>query len=69
MAPEPVTVPIGVAVFGQDPGLPIRKFAERDYSTITHWSEFDRGGHFATIEQPELYVGRPTDLRRFTGWP
>ena len=57
VAPEPVTVPIGVAVFGQDPGLPIRKFAERDYSTITHWSEFDRGGHFAAMEQPELYVG------------
>jgi pimeloyl-ACP methyl ester carboxylesterase len=41
-----------------------RKFAERDYSTITHWSEFDRGGHFAAMEQPELYVG---DLRTFVG--
>jgi hypothetical protein len=27
-----------------------------------HWSEFDRGGHFAAMEQPELYVG---DLRTF----
>ncbi|HUR05346.1 MAG TPA: hypothetical protein VM347_22580 [Nonomuraea sp.] len=62
VAPEPVTVPIGVAVFGQDPGLPIRKFAERDYSPLTHWPEFDRGGHFAAMEQPELYVG---DLRTF----
>jgi epoxide hydrolase len=56
VAAEPVTVLIGVAVFGQDRGLPIRNFAEPD-STITHWSEFDRGGHFAAMEQPELYVG------------
>jgi pimeloyl-ACP methyl ester carboxylesterase len=62
VAPEPVAVPIGVGVFGQDPGLPIRKFAERDYSTITHGSEFDQGGHFAALERPELYVG---DLRAF----
>jgi hypothetical protein len=45
-------------------GSPIRKFAERDYSTITHGSEFDRGGQFAAMEQPELYVG---DLRTFVG--
>jgi hypothetical protein len=29
-----------------------------------HWSEFDRGGHFAATEQPELYVG---DLLTFVG--
>jgi hypothetical protein len=29
-----------------------------------HWPEFDRGGHFAAMEQPELYVG---DLRTFVG--
>jgi epoxide hydrolase len=63
VAAEPVTVLIGVAVFGQDRGLPIRKFAEPD-STITHWSGFDRGGHFTAMEQPELYVG---DLRTFVG--
>jgi hypothetical protein len=31
---------------------------------MPHWSEFDRGGHFAAMEQPELYVG---DLRTFVG--
>lgn len=39
--------------------------AERDYSTITHWSEVDRGRHFAAMEQPELYGG---DLRIFVGF-
>jgi hypothetical protein len=27
-----------------------------------HWSEFDRGGHFAVLEVPDLVVG---DLRSF----
>lgn len=59
---EPVTVPIGVAVFGQEPAAPIRSFAERDYPTISHWSEFNRGGHFGSWEQPELFVD---DVRKF----
>jgi hypothetical protein len=28
------------------------------------WSEFDRGGHFAALEAPDLLVG---DVRRFFG--
>ncbi|HEU4325534.1 MAG TPA: epoxide hydrolase [Roseiflexaceae bacterium] len=51
---ERSTVPTGVAVFPGDP--PIRRFAEREH-TIVHWSEFDRGGHFAAMEAPELLVG------------
>jgi pimeloyl-ACP methyl ester carboxylesterase len=27
-----------------------------------HWSEFDRGGHFAAMEAPDLLVG---DVREF----
>jgi microsomal epoxide hydrolase len=61
--PEPVNVPIGVAAFAQDSTPPIRAFAERDYPTITRWSEFDDAGHFATMEQPEKFVA---DLRGFT---
>ncbi|SEP52400.1 epoxide hydrolase family protein [Amycolatopsis saalfeldensis] len=58
----PVTVPVGVAVFPYDMVVPIRRFADRDLPTITHWSEFERGGHFSALEQPELYVG---DVRKF----
>jgi len=29
---------------------------------IEHWSEFDRGGHFAAMEVPDLLVG---DVRKF----
>lgn len=52
--------PTGVAVF---PGnfRSIRRFAERA-NNIVHWSQFDRGGHFAAMDAPDLLVG---DLRTF----
>jgi pimeloyl-ACP methyl ester carboxylesterase len=62
-APKPrSTVPMGVAVF---PGLDvaIRRFAEVT-DTVVHWSEFDRGGHFAALEAPDLLV---SDVRAFFG--
>ncbi|TYB71342.1 epoxide hydrolase [Nonomuraea sp. PA05] len=60
--PPPITVPVGVAVFPRDIFVPVRRLADRDIPTITHWTEFDRGGHFAALEQPELLVG---DVRAF----
>jgi pimeloyl-ACP methyl ester carboxylesterase len=53
-------VPTGVAVsLTQD--VAIRRWAERD-NNIVHWTELDRGGHFAALEVPELLV---EDLRKF----
>jgi microsomal epoxide hydrolase len=60
--PAAMEVPVGVAVFPHDIFLPIRRFADRDIPTITHWTEFDRGGHFAALEQPDLLTG---DIRAF----
>jgi epoxide hydrolase len=54
-------VPTGVAVFPYEIAPPIRTFAER-FHNVVHWSEFDRGGHFAAMEEPDLLVG---DLRAF----
>lgn len=56
---EPATTPTGVAVFAQD--VAIRRYAEYG-NNIVHWSEFDRGGHFAAMEAPGLLVG---DVREF----
>ena len=53
----------GVAVF-KDDFQTIRPLAERDNANIVHWSEFDRGGHYAALEVPELVV---EDLRVFFG--
>lgn len=60
--PEPESqVPTAVAVFPHDIALPIRKLAERN-NNIVRWTEFDRGGHFAAMEEPDLVIG---DLREF----
>src|SRR5262249_39875969 len=58
----PLPVPLGVAVYPHDIILPIRRLADRDYPNIVRWSEFDRGGHFAAMEQPDLFV---RDLREY----
>lgn len=60
--PWPLTMPVGVASFPKDAVRPVRRFAEPIYPTLTHWTEFDRGGHFAALEQPELLV---QDIRTF----
>jgi pimeloyl-ACP methyl ester carboxylesterase len=56
----PNTMPTAVAVFKNDFHT-IRRFAERA-NNIVHWSVFDRGGHFAAMDAPDLLVG---DLREF----
>ena len=60
--PWPLAMPVGVAVFPKDAVRPVRSFAEGILPTLTHWAEFDRGGHFAALEQPELLV---EDVRTF----
>jgi epoxide hydrolase len=58
-ANEPSAVPTGVAVFPMD--ITIRSIAESQHN-IVHWTEFDRGGHFAAMEAPDLLVA---DVREF----
>jgi epoxide hydrolase len=59
--PVTSTAPTGVAVFPREIAPPIRRFAELS-NNIVHWAEFDRGGHFAAMEAPDLLVG---DVREF----
>ena len=50
-----------MAVFPAEIAAPVRRLAEQS-NRIVHWSEFDRGGHFAAMEEPDLLVG---DVREF----
>ncbi|MCY4075431.1 MAG: epoxide hydrolase, partial [Acidobacteria bacterium] len=63
-APEPVRVPQGLASF---PGITGRLKMPRSYvdewpENVTHWTDYDTGGHFPAIEEPDLLVD---DLREF----
>ena len=56
-----IEVPTGAAIFPYELFITPRKWAESSYN-ITHWTEMPRGGHFAAMEQPELFV---EDIRSF----
>ena len=54
-------VPLGIAVFPKEVLYARRRWLEPDYR-LTRWTEFDRGGHFAAMEEPDLLVD---DVRAF----
>jgi microsomal epoxide hydrolase len=60
-APAYVTVPTGVARYPKEVLRYPRAWVERRYN-LTYWATMPRGGHFAAMEQPELFVD---DLRAF----
>lgn len=57
----PVEVPTGVAAFPKEIIRAPRSWCESAYH-LTHWTDMDRGGHFAAYEQPERFVD---DIRAF----
>ena len=61
VAPPRVTVPTAVALFRAEMVKVPRPWAEHGYA-IARWTHYDRGGHFAAIEVPDLFVA---DLRAF----
>ncbi|WP_330234861.1 epoxide hydrolase family protein [Streptomyces sp. NBC_00566] len=58
---EPSRAPTAYAAFPRENFIVLRHIAERT-NDIVRWTEFERGGHFAAMEQPELLVG---DIREF----
>ncbi len=60
-APQFVGVPTGVARYPKEVLRFPRAWVERHYN-VTHWAVMPRGGHFAAMEQPDLFV---EDLRTF----
>ncbi|MFG3045167.1 epoxide hydrolase family protein [Streptomyces sp. NPDC048241] len=58
---EPSGTPTAFASFPRENFIVLRHLAERT-NNIVRWTEFERGGHFAAMEQPESLVG---DIRAF----
>jgi epoxide hydrolase len=55
-ATDVVRVPVGCSIFPKELQRPSRRWAERRFTDIRYWSEPQRGGHFAALEQPSLFV-------------
>jgi pimeloyl-ACP methyl ester carboxylesterase len=60
-AAERVQQPVGVANFPKELYQPPRAWAETRYN-IQRWERFDKGGHFAAMEQPDVLV---REIREF----
>jgi pimeloyl-ACP methyl ester carboxylesterase len=57
-----VAIPSGFAVFPKEVVPPVRAWLGDSFTDIRHWAEYDRGGHFAAFEVPEIFV---SELRTF----
>jgi pimeloyl-ACP methyl ester carboxylesterase len=53
---EPVNVPMGGSLFPKDIFLASERWARQRFPQLVYWNELDRGGHFAALEQPQLFV-------------
>ncbi len=61
---EPVTIPTGCSLFPNEIIAPSRRWAEQRFKNITFWNEADRGGHFAAMEVPNLFIQDVRDCFR-----
>jgi epoxide hydrolase len=57
-----VRVPMGCGAFPGDIVVPSRRWAQRRYPSLVHWTDMPKGGHFSALEVPDLLV---EDLRTF----
>jgi pimeloyl-ACP methyl ester carboxylesterase len=51
-----IKVPVAITVFGEDAFRPPETWARRVYPTLSYFHEVDKGGHFASWEQPALFA-------------
>jgi pimeloyl-ACP methyl ester carboxylesterase len=60
---ERIEPPAGFARFAAEINRPPRSWVERAYNLV-QWGDFDRGGHFAALEEPDLLVDELRSLFR-----
>ncbi|WP_029888730.1 epoxide hydrolase family protein [Polycyclovorans algicola] len=60
----PLALPVGCSIFPKELYRAPRSFAERCMSQIVYWGEVDKGGHFAALEQPALFVNEVRNWAR-----
>ena len=52
----PLELPVAVSIFKGDFFNPPKMWGDRTYSRLFYWNEVLKGGHFAALEQPKLFV-------------
>jgi epoxide hydrolase len=59
-----VQVPVGASVFPKELFRTSRRWAEKHFGELIHFRELEHGGHFAAMEQPDLFVTEVRDCFR-----
>src|SRR5271157_476617 len=59
---EQIHVPTGVALSMEAVQRAPREWVQRRYADLRRWTEFDKGGHFLAMEQPEILAN---EIREF----
>ncbi len=57
-------VPVGCSIFPKEIFRTSKRWAEKQFGELLHFNELDRGGHFAAMEEPDLYVTEVRDCFR-----
>ena len=55
-APKHVAIPVAVSAFPNEVVTTPRSWAEQAYPKLIYYNKLDKGGHFASWEQPELFA-------------
>lgn len=53
---DPISMPVGCSIFPREIFRCSRRWAQKRFSNLIHWNELERGGHFAAMEQPEVFI-------------
>ncbi len=53
---DPVHIPVGCSIFPKEIFRSSKRWAEKRFEQLVYWNQLDRGGHFAALEQPALFV-------------
>jgi epoxide hydrolase len=57
-------IPVGCTIFPGDVLQSPKVWAERTFSKLIYWNRAERGGHFAALEQPAIFVREVRDCFR-----
>ena len=52
----PVPVPSGISIFPVEAHNASKRWCERYYTNLIYYNHTDQGGHFASFEQPDIFV-------------
>jgi epoxide hydrolase len=53
---DTISVPTGCSIFPKELFRLSRRWAETRFTDIRYWNQLDKGGHFAAMEQPMLFI-------------